>query len=715
MDFQVQTKISNFIENQFPDFYKEEGENFILFVKTYYEWLELEGNPTHESRNLLNYRDVDNTLDKFLDYFQKKYVFGIPPNIIVNKRFLIKHILDIYRSKSSIEGYKLLFRIVYNEDLDVYLPGIDILRASDGTWKEPTYLELSNALGIEKLIGKTIVGSSTRTTAVVENFIRQPLNGTILNILYISHIQPKGGSFNIGEKIYDYDYYGTDVGELLLTSPKIVGSMNRINLLSGGDNFKIGDVLKIAHRDLDDNSFISKGIDGLVRVTKTSRQTGVLRYTIPYGGFGFTTFSKGFVYKNPIGSGASFGVGSVSNAREMTYNTDCIGGFLGTTLNVSAFGLEGNVSANLSSNLNESLTFSNAIFGSVAVLTNVKSGNGYLNIPYCFAKCVYDSIDLSGTINYSSSSNTVTGTATSFDSFFTTNSVIYIQANSSTSTGEYHVVKEVTNSTSIQLYGKPSYTSNGTSIYKVCPEIIKSNYALYDEELNYNEISISSYLTLDANVYAVPSSGNTSVVEALSYDSGKGYIDGEFVKMYLYSGVSTPVIVMGGNDYANNDPLIFSGGDPYQHAQGYVETDSSGIIISLVMKNLGSGYKKVPSISVRSKNGSKAVITTTLQEYNNSYEVTGQVINSGVGKGRGYWSTTRGFLNSDKYIQDSYYYQDYSYELKTALVLNKYKDILYNTFHTSGSELFGKYVLKIDESSKLKVLYESNVSIEIIG
>ena len=166
MEFQVQNKISNFIENQFPDFYKEEGPNFILFVKTYYEWLESQGKPIYYSRNLPNFRDVDNTLTEFLDYFQKKYVYGIPSNVIINKRFLIKHILDVYRSKSSIEGYKLLFRIVYNEDLDVYLPGNDVLRVSDGTWKEPTYIELSYVPGIENFIGKTIVGSSSGTTTV---------------------------------------------------------------------------------------------------------------------------------------------------------------------------------------------------------------------------------------------------------------------------------------------------------------------------------------------------------------------------------------------------------------------------------------------------------------------------------------------------------------------------------------------------------------------
>lgn len=36
----IETKISPLIENMFPSFYREEGPNFIAFVKAYYEWLE---------------------------------------------------------------------------------------------------------------------------------------------------------------------------------------------------------------------------------------------------------------------------------------------------------------------------------------------------------------------------------------------------------------------------------------------------------------------------------------------------------------------------------------------------------------------------------------------------------------------------------------------------------------------------------------------------
>jgi len=63
MDFQIEKTISNFIESQFPAFYQEEGPNFILFTKAYYEWMEQEGKPVREARNLFDYRDIDNTIE----------------------------------------------------------------------------------------------------------------------------------------------------------------------------------------------------------------------------------------------------------------------------------------------------------------------------------------------------------------------------------------------------------------------------------------------------------------------------------------------------------------------------------------------------------------------------------------------------------------------------------------------------------------------------
>ena len=128
-------------------------------------------------------------------------------------------------------------------------------------------------------------------------------------------------------------------------------------------------------------------------------------------------------------------------------------------------------------------------------------------------------------------------------------------------------------------------------------------------------------------------------------------------------------------------------------AKGYITTYVNGSVDYTTLTHAGSGYSSLPTISIKSANGQGAVLTTTISGFNTYNVATGRVVKRGLGKGKAYWTTTRGFLNSDKYIQDSYYYQTYSYEIRVPLTLDKYKNILYNTFHTAGTELFGKFVL----------------------
>ena len=87
MEHNIEKYISPFIESQFPSFYREEGQNFIQFVKAYYEWMEQDGNPVGEARRIFDYRDIDNTpsnqIEDFLFHFQQKYLYGIPFNVIM--------------------------------------------------------------------------------------------------------------------------------------------------------------------------------------------------------------------------------------------------------------------------------------------------------------------------------------------------------------------------------------------------------------------------------------------------------------------------------------------------------------------------------------------------------------------------------------------------------------------------------------------------------
>jgi len=284
MEFSVEKIVSNFIQNQFPLFYQEEGENFILFMKAYYEWFESEGNAIYQARRLYDYRDIDNTTEDFLEFFQKKYLYGIPFDVISNKRFLLKRILDVYRSKGTIQCYRLLFKLIYDEDIEIYLPGRDILRVSDGTWVEPKYLEVTANPNLSNYVGKTVIGATSLVTAVVENFVEENYNNDIINVLYISNVVPKKKDFFVGEKIVLLEdaTNTTAINE----APTLLGSLERITVVNGGQDYNIGDVIKIVYRDVSNNQVISFGVDGILKVTKLSRGFGALKFDLLSGGKG---------------------------------------------------------------------------------------------------------------------------------------------------------------------------------------------------------------------------------------------------------------------------------------------------------------------------------------------------------------------------------------------------------------------------------------------
>jgi hypothetical protein len=804
MDFLIEKYISNFVESQFPLFYQEEGPDFILFVKAYYEWLESSDNPIYQARRLKDYRDIDNTLEEFLENFQRKYLYGIPFSTIANKRFLLKNILNVYRSKGTIQSYKLLFKLLYNQDVEVYLPGTDVLRVSDGTWREPQYLEVTDNGDLNVFIGKTIIGVSSGTTAVVEDYIKEQFNADIINTIYISSVLPRGGDFNVGEKIVVLGQQSNV--DAVTDAPYLMGSLDSLEILNGGSGFNIGDSIKIVSRDLTNNQILSYGVDGVVRVDSTSRGVNSLSFNIVSGGGGFLSNAVTFVYKQPgtSGNGASFDINNLTTVQSLTYNTDLICDYMSLQIDATSYGFPGNATGNSTANtLGGMLTFTSNNFGTIGGLTNIKTGNGYAAVANVFVRSVQISNALTGSVVYSnkspvfytitanttgfsntaetiliSSANTnlsvgdsvyysvptgntpiapltgntfffvsfantsaiclastygganinitdarttngeshqlqqipaVIGTSTIFDQIHANGDVIHLRANSSiTSQDEIEVIRQVVNSTLIVLYGPPTYSSTASAQYRAAPSIVPSQFAQYETPAKQVDGSLNG---LNDIIETSVSAGNGIIGSTKLINSGKAYKDGEEVLAYLYSGVSNNIIInSSGSGYVDGEVLIFSGGSPTSAANGYINVNSNGFVTNAVVTFNGSGYTDIPSVRIKTANGSGATLTASLTEYNTASEVTGRIVKRGIGKARGYWSTTRGFLNSDKYIQDSYYYQDYSYELRVASILDKYKNILYNTFHSSGSELFGKFLLIDSSSSNLDVLFTTNAN-----
>jgi hypothetical protein len=135
--------LSHLIANQLPDFVRSEFPQFVLFLRKYYEFLDEEN---QVNNFLLNYEknfDINRTLESFIPKFRNQYAQFFPVDSLLDERRLIKFIKQFYEAKGSEKALELLFRILYNETIEVFYPSEQILRASDGIWIEDVTLKLA--------------------------------------------------------------------------------------------------------------------------------------------------------------------------------------------------------------------------------------------------------------------------------------------------------------------------------------------------------------------------------------------------------------------------------------------------------------------------------------------------------------------------------------------------------------------------------------------
>ena len=283
----IESIISPFIENQFPSFYKEEGPQFIAFVKAYYEWMETANNVTYQARRLPDYRDIDTTVDEFILQFKEKYLKNIQFDTATNKELLVKNSLDLYRSKGTERSIDLFFKLVYGTSAEVRYPADNILRVSDGVWERPEYLEVTHSRYNIDYVGKQIVGAISGATAFVEKFIRRRTSAGYIDLLYISG---RTQLFRNGELI------GLNVNNVPLFDrtkrAKLVGSVNRVILQDRSRDFKIGDIVSFTGT--------SNGLGGLARVASVSEATGIVDFIFVDGGYGYTVDADSIISEKVI-------------------------------------------------------------------------------------------------------------------------------------------------------------------------------------------------------------------------------------------------------------------------------------------------------------------------------------------------------------------------------------------------------------------------------
>jgi len=590
----VKAKISTVVSEQFPEFVREDHGTFVSFLEAYYEFLS-----QTEDRSLESLKDIDETLNSFVQYISDEVMIQIPQTILADKRLVAKRIKDLYLSKGNEKSFTLLFRLLYNEPIDVYYPKDDILRASDGKFNKDTVLrivDISNQfhnfnVDTFELIGKRIFQNGNTATAEVENVIKfQYQNLTITELKLAT--KTVTGTFNTTGYIY---------GQSNIPGKFIYGQVKpgitELTLEDPGLYYQIGDKIRLSS---------TSGEFAVAQVTRASTG-GIKDIQVEFPGSGYQ-LNQEIVFDN---TDAGTGLGdSLQTAKAIV-----------TALDSNSLLLE-NGDFLLKEDATEFL-FEGTLTGGIKTVKVTDSGQNYKKLPVVSckptqllgeeAKIVAISEDIGKVLGVSIYNPGIDYQNNSLG-FFPTN-LIFKRVD-----GEFALGELVT--------AEPQSIALETSYDVELSLEDGSKFLLEKQEETFGYIS---FIDKDRNFYRLDPA---SVRFEMSLETGDRLVD------------------------EDGDIFVLENSGPLRPN------------MTLVGQATGAIGKVAPGTSTGSafaKGNLSAV-----------YRTPGNFINAD-GK----------ISDSSKKIQDSAFYQEYSYQLRSFQSINDYRDIVRKLLHPVGMALWG--------------------------
>lgn len=258
--------ISTFTNEQVPAYVRQNHPLFVQYLEGFGEFLELPANPVGRITCYPDLTDVDFTTDEFFYLFKQTFLNPFPETFLADRALVTKKIKDFYAAKGTIPSLRLLFRILFNEEISVFLPKTKILRASHGKWQQNIRIFTLQRNGDPFELGRTtITGQTSGATAVVD---------------FVEKVQR--GSFEVYEMVL-LEFDGTfEEGEIAaaqecpdILSVEIMGVVQDVTVINPGDDYQVGDPVIINHPD---------GIEATAEVCEVDATNPVVDFTINDGG-----------------------------------------------------------------------------------------------------------------------------------------------------------------------------------------------------------------------------------------------------------------------------------------------------------------------------------------------------------------------------------------------------------------------------------------------
>ena len=212
-------------------------------------------NPIENIQQFLNYSDPDHTIADFLTQMKEEFLNTIPTDTdaSLSTRKLIKNIKSLYRAKGTDKAHQAFFRMLFNENSEVYKPTQDMLRVSDGQFSTNTFIRCTQTAAQALndpifLVGQQIKQSNNpadssinEATAIVEN-ITKFREGSVEIIEIEINDDTTTGTFVNGETIEGASF--EDANDIIKLT--VSQAISTTSITNAGSTLTVGDEATIS-------------------------------------------------------------------------------------------------------------------------------------------------------------------------------------------------------------------------------------------------------------------------------------------------------------------------------------------------------------------------------------------------------------------------------------------------------------------------------------
>lgn len=619
--------ISSLVKSQLPDFIRSEHPKFQQFLELYYNWLEqnsangisnVAGNTVYQAMQLENYRDIDQTPDEFLRYFKQEILPYFPENTSLSTEKILKAAREFYSKKGSDDATRWLFKVLFDEDIEISYPKEQILIASDGKWAKPkafriTITDENKGVNPQLFKKRLVTGLDSGATCVIESADRNvdPTNGKEILEIYISNIRKY---FNNGELIEIK--YVDENGVNKTFRDRIIGTISNIRIDSNiktdpeqrrrGLYYNVGDPVVV--------------VGGLGYTLEANDAAAIVGNVTPGSIEAVTVTFPGFGYRTYYDT-ETIVLSSVGDYPGANDSTD----LRVSVLNVTA------CTSNSQRNFLEPITYDRTI---IDYLGDTEIGNSNLAA-------------------FSVNNHNAIINVTENDEDDAYNNYEQVWANGTNYVDARFTAKIATPNNAIFGVGGPSPNTGGLMVYDiqlkggltVAQALAGASIYTKNTSKSFVVNSVTTdYLTLNANSMMVQcfdfntvNTGGLALISVLNGGYGfrsepalkiDSHYDTQLSGQYDYvtdhtlktsywqtfkdlGQIAHVWINSGGDGYAVNDTITFSGRGYGGNA--YVQSvNGTGAITSIVLTDRGEGHLVRPNVVVSSVSGANASLTAYL-------------------------------------------------------------------------------------------------------